>query len=1180
MFNRFFRRTQQTARVSQTTLVHWLDTTPTESNDLPSTVRSLEVQAHVCGIHAEVLQTIEIENPNTRPISASLTVPLPDRAVVCGYALEIGNQMVDGVVVPKERARVIFETEQRRGVDPGLVEAVRGNVYRTRVYPVPQRGTRRVRLRYVTPLLLASDGSAALDLPMPPDRLTRRAIRLDVEQLDAPRPLVSGISATQLLNRTGWSFQAEERDVVPTEAVRIALPNLPNSFVLLERDDEGDVWFCASEATTPTTHIAAQPITSLTVLWDASGSRAMQDHSAELALLKAYASSPHIRRLTLVVFANDVHEVREFFSAEELVKHVSNLQYDGGTDLEALRLCAEGLAREFRDATQSSACVLFTDGLDTLSDEVFSLPRELNAVAIVSGSERDLEATRQACRGLAFDASLAPRDAEQLAQTLAAGSAHRSLDVNGKGIADVCDVSSPTDDRRAAIGRLVADETTIFLGNSTHPLLLRAADARDGNVLACAWGARRVSILSPRAEQYADELLRLGKRFGMASPATSLLVLERLDQWLEYDIEPPTTLPDMRDAWRERKQRQLRFKPSQSDEDAHLATLRREWRELLGWWNRDYSVSMRQSNTSRLFCPNCGCINDGESLYCTSCGNRLQSANHPSVTRNYTAPGVCPYCGARLDPSLAFCENCYHIVETHDSPYLPQERRTGSSHTVMLDAAPTMTPPRWGADAVSESFSAPAPSSHSFEAARYAPSARESASFEAADSAFSGPTPLFASASASGAVAASRATTASSPAFILDEGVIFSPSPTVAVKPWSPNTSYLQELNRAYATDIWAARDAYFAQRVHYLTSPSFFVDCAGWFMQHDDKTFGIQVLTNLAELRIEDAALLRVLAWRLREAGELQRALVILRRVARLRPEDSQSHRDLALVLDELAHEYHRRGDEDAARAYAEEAAGLYRKTALTPWARRRTAIALFAVEEYNIFRAWAAEQLWVVPPELPSLDRELEGILSCDLRVTLAWDADETDVDIHVTEPSGEEAYYRHRNTTCGGRVSEDITDGYGPELYEVRKAPKGTYTIRAHYYASHQQTIFGPATCTLAVFTDWGRPNQQQRLTSVRLDNAHEMTHVGEVTIGMPAHTASPSHALAEEPDVHRITVGMSMDQVRSLMGEPTETGNDEWIWNFANAHSYAVRFHDGKVVKVLECMPWGDNMVIAQ
>ena len=68
-----------------------------------------------------------------------------------------------------EKVRVILETEIRKGVDPGLVEQVRGNLYRARVYPIPARGTRTVRLRWVSELTTRGN-EAAYHLPLPYDR--------------------------------------------------------------------------------------------------------------------------------------------------------------------------------------------------------------------------------------------------------------------------------------------------------------------------------------------------------------------------------------------------------------------------------------------------------------------------------------------------------------------------------------------------------------------------------------------------------------------------------------------------------------------------------------------------------------------------------------------------------------------------------------------------------------------------------------------------------------------------------------------------------------------------------------------------------------------------------------------------------------------------------------------------
>ena len=1007
----------------------WLDTTPVESTDKPCRIASLDMQVRVCGLYADVTETIAIYNPNRRDISVDIAIPMPDRAVVSGYGLEVNGQMVDGVVVPKENARIAFETEQRIGADPGLVEAVKGNVYRTRVYPVPRRGSRAVKLRYVAPLLVVDGQAAFLDAPMPAELLAERTVRIEVELLDCPAPQLSGVNNAQF-QQCGvfWKAESHERGVEPGSGIRVALPQLPESFALVERDTAGDLWFAASECAPVDAPAEAPAISSLTVLWDASGSRAGADHEPELALLRAYCATgdgPY----RLLVFRDQVEPAAEFATPDELLAHIGALRYDGGSDFQVL---AQALA-ELPEADETAACVLFTDGMDTLGSEPFAFSAKRKVLAVVSGTQRDAETLRQACGGLAFDVAAAPKDAQALAKALFCSNLLSG--VQGEGVAEVFGIGSGADGRFSVVGRLVAPAANISFANTGTEFALAAENARDGNTIACAWAAMRVAQLSPRADENADELLSLGRRFGVVSPATSLLVLETLDQWLRYDIEPPATWEQMHNAWKTQREGMMRISSEEALEREHVENLKRAWADLKDWWEREY--------------PRHDLVQPGGRLFCTRCGTQLE-------------------------PDARFCHRCGAPVPAF---------RGAAARGAVPDGAPVI-PPRMARDP-------------SYMVGGYA-DFDEPEMCLAAESAPMRTEAAFAPMASRGVDSAYAA----EGAYDVDEGASWDDSPSareaasVKVQAWMPDADYLAALDDAAHESPAAARDAYFEQRASHAASPSFFIDCAGWFLAHDDTAFGLCVLSNLAELRIEDAALLRVMAWRLREAGELERALVVLRRVLKLRPEDSQSHRDLALVLDELARKAFGEGDENLAREHAEEAGAFYRAIARTPWQRRAESIGLFAVEEYNVLRAWASAQTWETAPQLESLGAELEGVLDCDLRITLAWDADETDVDLHVTEPSGEEAYYGHRLTHNGGRVSEDITDGYGPELYEIHRAPGGTYTIRAHYYASHQQAIFGPASCTLTVYTDWGRPTQTQRATSTRLEHEREMVYVGSV------------------------------------------------------------------------------------
>ena len=48
-------------------------------------------------------------------------------------------------------------------------------------------------------------------------------------------------------------------------------------------------------------------------------------------------------------------------------------------------------------------------------------------------------------------------------------------------------------------------------------------------------------------------------------------------------------------------------------------------------------------------------------------------------------------------------------------------------------------------------------------------------------------------------------------------------------------------------------------------------------------------------------------------------------------------------------------------------------------------------------------------------------------DVRISMSWDADLVDIDLHVDEPTGETVNYSHRDSAIGGHVSRDFQDGY---------------------------------------------------------------------------------------------------------------------------------------------------------
>ncbi len=74
--------------------------------------------------------------------------PLPQDASISGFGMWVGDQLVEADIVEKQRAREIYETILREKRDPGLLEWTGGNIFKARVYPIPARSEKRIKIVY------------------------------------------------------------------------------------------------------------------------------------------------------------------------------------------------------------------------------------------------------------------------------------------------------------------------------------------------------------------------------------------------------------------------------------------------------------------------------------------------------------------------------------------------------------------------------------------------------------------------------------------------------------------------------------------------------------------------------------------------------------------------------------------------------------------------------------------------------------------------------------------------------------------------------------------------------------------------------------------------------------------------------------------------------------------------
>lgn len=81
-----------------------------------------------------------------------------------------------------------------------------------------------------------------------------------------------------------------------------------------------------------------------------------------------------------------------------------------------------------------------------------------------------------------------------------------------------------------------------------------------------------------------------------------------------------------------------------------------------------------------------------------------------------------------------------------------------------------------------------------------------------------------------------------------------------------------------------------------------------------------------------------------------------------------------------------------------------------------------------------------------------------NADLTIRLDWNklSGNTDIDLHVTDPYGEEIAYYNMTSASGGMLDRDDVVGPGPEHIFWSKAPSGAYLVQVHYYGSETGAV----------------------------------------------------------------------------------------------------------------------------
>ncbi|MDC0741181.1 VIT domain-containing protein [Polyangium mundeleinium] len=505
-------------------------------------------------------------NPGGGVLEGWYWFSVPERAIVTSFAVETNGVLVEGEVTERKEAAARYATAMATGHSPALLEWVDGRTYRSRIYPIPASGARRVVLRYLE-VLPSQGGKLEYLYPMrgeDPARIGEFSLEVDLGVAGSKMRIASLADAVVedggrrvTMRRSGYlpraDFQLEATPIEPQKRAALTVARFAAGadradYVMARYVPDID-WAAVPE---PPGDVAVVVDTS------ASGDEAVRQQKAAAAEAILRALSQKDRFVLIAIdSAPTVLWPKEGLAEaadKEIAAALARLaehSSGGATDLGALFDAALGRLH----GTEQPAVVYIGDGLPT-SGEVSGdrlserLRRSLSTsrarlFTVAVGTQSNVGLLRELARQGGGQSFRIDRMETATSEVLRLASAIKTPTITELAI----DLGAGLDEAMlTASGKVSRGEEVLLFARTHHALPAEAtvkgrvggkdfaknypitlAQGTSTSLVPRLWAAEKVRRLLGEVtdpEEQRGKIVEIGLEYGLMTPFTSILALE------------------------------------------------------------------------------------------------------------------------------------------------------------------------------------------------------------------------------------------------------------------------------------------------------------------------------------------------------------------------------------------------------------------------------------------------------------------------------------------------------------------------------------------------------------------------------------------------------------------------------------------------------------------------------
>jgi len=1024
-------------------------------------VSRLNVNISADAFVATTLMEFEFCNPNNKEIEGLYRFSLQPGQVITAFQLELNGKYREGTIEEKWKARNAYSSIVGKRVDPALLIMEQPNHYRLNIYPVPASGCRKVTIT-IQQLLREDNDAAQYALPLRlADTVGVFQLNIHVKNNEVKPCAGTGVIDGNDFVQKGKQFEMnwKKEKLFVDDLLKFCVPLSTSKKVCAAQYASQSFFAMWLKPDVPSEYNIVPK--KLTVFWDASASAENRSIKKEINFLRQFISYHRVAELRIIPFNDVTLDTvifnRPYQSNNKGTQYLQNLSYDGATQLGCIKV-----------SDRSELVMIFTDGNNTYGNRK---PKTDNALtywvhASTSVDQHSFANLVGSRGGREIDLNnLSVNDAIQLSSK----ASNWLLDIRSANGPTTIEQQLPIELGKVLFigGRFPGKSDTLYFQYGNYQGITKVEQVILEPNGECDTNLNRLPMLDGFDKIIEtgnwENALDFGLRENIVTQNTSFIVLERIEDYIKYNISPPKDLEEecRRLNYVKQDRRKDRVRLNQQDEYSILSKVVESYNFRLRSW--DPSAEWATLNAGDItgyfgdvingIQPDAGGSDGTNSLTGKVQGLMIRGANNMDEV---IVVGYGSTMRRNMTGSVAIVNrqelSSYQTIEQALAGRVPGVTVTPTGDawrpnmsTIQIRGAVSLVgtgAPLYVLDGIPVSNNInDIININDIESITILKDIQASA--------------IYGSRAANGVIIVTS-----------KKGNRYnyrSYSTGVYRLSDMDDIEYLQEIK---SVGVKEKSLVYERLRQEHLKEPGFYLDMAQHFFESGLKDQAVIILKNAAEVGNGSIAILRAIGFILESWGNFEDAILVHQQLVEDLPLSLSSRRDLA-----LAHYQH--GDIQKSVDIFYDALRMFGDTDLN--------LKTSMLNELNAIISIHRKEL-----NLSAIPNSIIRPMPVDLRIVVDGNKENLSY-VEIKEPGGQSCTIGNK-TKNGGILYSDYQFSYNRWFadYSNKDLEPGHYRIVVNYYDSYSYSGKIPSVLRIITFRNFGKKNQSIKITNVMMDN----------------------------------------------------------------------------------------------